>query len=502
MKKKYQKIFSVLWVLLTLITVGCQPAPTPIVESTEITLPLPTPTSSPSEGLESSPTQTETVEPPAIEELTPQSSGLSYQMDISLNYPDHSLMVIENIDYTNRTGLTLSTLPLVVPPANQSDVFSLISFQTRSPYEQSILHVDGTVMNLELQPALSPGDSIELSLIFQLQLPHSRNVLGYTDRQLLLADWYVLIPPFISGSGWLVNQPGPVGEYLAYPLADFTVDLKLSPLMEGLIVAASAPVTSVEGNSRRYQAERVRNISFGFSPDYTIFSDCNDQVLVQAYVLFEHTELGQRAASLVKDAWSRYEALHGDNPRQYISLIEADLDDGMEYDGTFFISDWYFDSADETPKNYFNLLLVHETAHQWFYALLPNDPAREPWLDESLATYCELLFLEEYHPDLVDWWWGFRVDSYNPSGYVDSTIYDHNAFRPYVNAVYLRGVRFLEAVRQKIGDESFFAFLKVYCDTGDQDEFRTTSGFFKLLNEFSDEDLSKLIASYFKSAQP
>jgi hypothetical protein len=31
--------------------------------------------------------------------------------------------------------------------------------------------------------------------------------------------------------------------------------------------------------------------------------------------------------------------------------------------------------------------LVHEVAHQWFYGLAGNDQYRDPWLDESLATY-------------------------------------------------------------------------------------------------------------------
>jgi aminopeptidase N len=30
---------------------------------------------------------------------------------------------------------------------------------------------------------------------------------------------------------------------------------------------------------------------------------------------------------------------------------------------------------------------VHETAHQWFYSLVGDDQARDPWLDESLAEW-------------------------------------------------------------------------------------------------------------------
>src|SRR5262249_12769293 len=35
--------------------------------------------------------------------------------------------------------------------------------------------------------------------------------------------------------------------------------------------------------------------------------------------------------------------------------------------------------------------VVHELAHQWFYSLVGNDQARDPWLDESLASYAEFV---------------------------------------------------------------------------------------------------------------
>ena len=35
--------------------------------------------------------------------------------------------------------------------------------------------------------------------------------------------------------------------------------------------------------------------------------------------------------------------------------------------------------------------LVHEIAHEWFYGLVGNNQGRDPWLDESFATYAEAL---------------------------------------------------------------------------------------------------------------
>jgi hypothetical protein len=33
----------------------------------------------------------------------------------------------------------------------------------------------------------------------------------------------------------------------------------------------------------------------------------------------------------------------------------------------------------------------HEVAHEWFYGLVGDDQARDPWLDEAFATYAEAL---------------------------------------------------------------------------------------------------------------
>lgn len=84
-----------------------------------------------------------------------------------------------------------------------------------------------------------------------------------------------------------------------------------------------------------------------------------------------------------------------------------------------------------------------------------NDQALEPWLDEALATYSELLFYEADYPEHVDWRWNFRVNRFQPAGWIDRTIYDFQAFRRYVDAVYLRGAQFLQTVREQVGDEVF-----------------------------------------------
>jgi aminopeptidase N len=35
------------------------------------------------------------------------------------------------------------------------------------------------------------------------------------------------------------------------------------------------------------------------------------------------------------------------------------------------------------------VLIPHETAHQWFYSLVGNDQARDPWISEGLTTWAQ-----------------------------------------------------------------------------------------------------------------
>jgi aminopeptidase N len=108
------------------------------------------------------------------------------------------------------------------------------------------------------------------------------------------------------------------------------------------------------------------------------------------------------------------------------------------------------------------MIAVHETAHQWWYASVADDQEADPWLDEAFATYSERLYYEHFYPDLVDWWWAYRVTFYQPAGKIDQPVESYPGFTPYRNAVYLRGAQFLEAVRIKLGDEDFFALIKDY----------------------------------------
>lgn len=302
-----------------------------------------------------------------------------------------------------------------------------------------------------------------------------------------------------------MHSPGTVGEYLVYDAGDYAVSIRLVGAPAHTLIAASAEA-QIEGDTYSYHLASARSFAWSASDRYQVF-DAEAQTLsgviqVKSYVFPEHAQAGERAAQVSAQALALYAELFGPPasgayPHPGLAVVEADFFDGMEYDGLYFLGRDYYDTYDGTSQNYLVSLSAHETAHQWWYGIVGNDQAMEPWLDEAFCTYSERLFYEHYYPELVSWWWEYRVNRFIPQGWVDSAIYDHSSFRPYVNAVYLRGALFLEQLRTQIGDEAFFAVLREYTAffAGRQ---ATTRNFFDILKGHTKVDVSPLVSNYFK----
>ncbi len=178
-------------------------------------------------------------------------------------------------------------------------------------------------------------------------------------------------------------------------------------------------------------------------------------------------------------------------------FVQADLADGQEYDGLVFLGDKFYSEYNGTAKSNLIAIGTHEIAHQWWFGLVGDDQAREPWLDEALAVYSERIFYQYDYPNFGDWWWSFRVDYFGPQGYVDSSVYDFSTFRAYVNAVYLNGAEFLDDLRTRVGDDAFFGFLKDYAASFAHGH-ATTSDFFAVLRQHTHTDFSDIVRTYFQ----
>ena len=97
-------------------------------------------------------------------------------------------------------------------------------------------------------------------------------------------------------------------------------------------------------------------------------------------------------------------------------------------------------------------LVSHEAAHQWFYGIVGNDQAREPFADEAMAD-----FLARYVT-------GTAAQEPVPHGTLDRTIYRYSA-RCYFEVIYVQGGAFLDQLRHRMGPTAFWAGIRDYLTT-------------------------------------
>jgi hypothetical protein len=419
-----------------------------------------------------------------------------------LDYQSHALSVQEEIQYTNRSTDNLDSLVLVVEPSFQNNLFNLNDARWGDGNSIESITQEAGIMVIPLVNSLSNGQRIELSLTYTLSLPLSAGTLCFTERQINLTGWYPYLPPYITGQGWLTHPPSSVGEYQVYELANFTVQFQIDNGPENIQIAASSQAVA-NGEWYEYHQDNSRTFSLSISPYYQVIEGQAGTTTIQAYYFAEDESAAQTVLSVTAQAVDLYSRLFGANNRDYLAIVEGTFPDGMEYDGLYFLGEEYYQSFNGNLGSYLVTISVHETAHEWWFAAVANDQALEPWLDEALCTYTELLFYENYYPDQVDWWWPNRIEYYGAQGNVNSTIYDYLSFRPYVNAVYLNGAVFLHELRTNIGDTAFYAFLQDYFitlqDSTNLDHLglSTTALFFDILSRHTSYDFSILRSIYF-----
>lgn len=416
-----------------------------------------------------------------------------------MDYAAHSLTVDETITYQNSTGENQTSLVLAVEPNLWKGCY-LPGSLTVDGQAASGVSLNGDRLEVPLAAPLAPGGTLNLFLHFDLHLPaaDAYHLFGYNDRQINLVDWYPFVVPYDPGRGWLLHPPAEVGEHLVYDEAVFDVTLHLTDSSLTAIVAASAPVERISYDWH-YRLENARSFALSVSADYQTASTTVNGATMTSYYFNDESAQGQAVLENVAKALATYGALFGPDPYPSLSIVESTFYDGMEYDGLFFLSRDFYTFYDGTVLNDLIDIAAHETAHQWWFGAVGNDQALEPWLDEALATYSERLFYEQNYPEVTAWQ-TFRIDAFNPTGWVDTDIYHGGDFRTYANAVYLRGAQFLQALRGRMGDEAFVAFLKDYAAQM-AGQRASAADFFRILHQHTDADISDIISEYFEKSR-
>jgi hypothetical protein len=378
----------------------------------------------------------------------------------------------------SRHVVTVTEQLRLIPPDPAELVFNFNALQIPGVVADLTARIDGSVaepwlegvwLHLPLSATTAADKPLTVGFGYKLLLPVVepwawawRGTLGYTATQTNLGDWYPVLAWRSPGGQWVRHTPSPLGEYTTAPAADYSVRLSTADGQALPLVAGSGEPAAC-GADHCFTISGARFVAYVVAPGMeAITATTRAGQTVTSVYLPEHAAAGAAALKAATAALDIFAGRYGPIPQTTYTQVEGDFYDGMEYSGITFVGRSYYESYDGTPQNLLTIISAHEAAHQWWHTLVGNDQAAEPWLDEALATYSELVFMEAEHPEATTWWWVSRVYSYVPAGPVDGSIYEFLNFRTYVDGVYLRGAQMLQTMRQALGDERFFGFLRAY----------------------------------------
>lgn len=210
-----------------------------------------------------------------------------------------------------------------------------------------------------------------------------------------------------------------------------------------LRLATSGRRVASNGLTSTWLAEDVRDFVVAASPSRTVRTAKLGTTLVRVYSFAGGN--GRALMTLALRALRRYQALLGPYPYPTFAVAESGGGSGMESPGSIWIPRGL--ASGQLPW-----LVSHEVAHQWFYAMVGNDQAREPFADEAMAD-----FLARYIT-------GTGRTSRCSSDTLDRSIYRYTS-RCYFEVVYVQGGRVLDQLRRRMGPTAFWAGIRDYLAT-------------------------------------
>ena len=465
-------------VFLSLGLTACQlrmfPAPEP---TQEISLPevKPAPTKSENSAQKGSSIYSGDLIPEHQHWIKDLSTANQYVIHFVIEDEQDNIAGSEEVIYTNNEDVSLDEVHFRLLPNALGCEMKVSSVRVDNQPFEPVYELDNSLMRVPLYQALNPGESVTVAIEFSLRVPtqieSNYGLLAYYDGVLTLAHAYPMVAVY-DDEGWNEEIPPDQGDPTYHDASFFTVSLE-SP--DDLIVVASGREIEREHNGNKqivtFATGPARDFYLAVSPEYKVLTQTTDGLTVNSYFRGNEKDAAQVALDFSFEALHRLGARYTSYPYVEFDIVPTPTYAlGIEYPGVIVLTENLYDLED-TPyglpnRTMLESVIVHEVAHQWFYNLVGNDQLDEPWLDESLAQFVTWEYYQDkygtsggngFEESLRERWQrvemakipiGLPVSSYEGSEY--SAI------------VYGRGAFFFEELKEKMGEETFDAFMLDY----------------------------------------
>jgi hypothetical protein len=428
-----------------------------------------------------------------VNKVAPIEKGNFYNINAELNATDKTLTAKEDLRYTNTENIELreiyfhvytnafkqkETAPFLFDDFDraysrgfESGFTEVTSVKVKDgeDLKYSFQGEGNTILKVELKEPLKQGTSVELTMDFKVTIPPANERFGYGENHFNLGNWYPIAAVY-DETGWNLDKYYPIGDPFYSDSSNYEVTIKAP---EEYIIASSGALVNEkdEGNDKiwKFQSSNMRDFAFIANKDFKVAEKKVDGTIVKSYYYKNDEKRGKEALNSGVNSIKVFNEKFGKYPYPVYSVVETVFPSGMEYPGLVYISDNYYKTL--SNRDSLTIVVVHETAHQWWYSLVGNDQIDEAWLDEGFATYSESIYVENvlskergknYFNSSVEERHNEVIADKIIDGVVVKGLEDFRNWEDYGPTVYTRGAVVLNELRNKFGDEKFFQIMQEY----------------------------------------
>ncbi|MEJ8818538.1 M1 family metallopeptidase [Lacibacter sp. H407] len=380
---------------------------------------------------------------------------VNYKIDVTLNDVEHTLDGFVKIEYSNRSPDSLRFIWFHVWPnayrtdntafsdqllengrtdfyfsnAEDRGYINRLDFRVnaqRADIEDHPQHID--IIKVILPQPLAPGETIELTTPFHVQLPKNFSRGGHVGQSYQITQWFPK-PAVYDQLGWhpmpYLDQGEFYSEFGNYEVK-ITVPKSYVVLSSGNLqnkeeqqwmkeraanynpqpVKQTAkkttakkpvklPVTTEETKTLLYTQNNVHDFAWFADKKFMLLHDtiqlANGRV-IDAYAAFPAASktLWKNSIRMIKDAVHFRSNTIGEYPYNTVAAVEAPMgfSGGMEYPCITAITRMPNERSLES-------VIEHEVGHNWFQGMLANNEQRYPWFDEGINSYYGKRFEKE-----------------------------------------------------------------------------------------------------------
>jgi hypothetical protein len=339
------------------------------------------------------------------------------------------------------------------------------------------LEYDDSALRIELAAPLLPGAVADITLWFTATLPTSvvagtagSGLYGFQGNVYDLAGFYPTIPVY-DDEGWNLEITATFGDSTFTDASYYQAELTV-PSPQEVVSAGTVLERTPNGDGTdtwRIVAGPVRAFYAAASDAYASISEDVEGTTVRSWYQPGGETGAETALYYVKGSLPVFNRLFGEYPYSELDVVAMPTTGfGMEYPGVIDLAQSFYGEGGGA----FAVATPHEVAHQWWYNLVGNDQPDEAWLDESLANYAVYLYYEDVAwQEMMDGTMNniflYRYNAAQNLGIdrpVAGPVTGYDASN-YINIVYSKGPLFFHAVRERMGDEAFFAAILDYALT-------------------------------------